>query len=78
MKKIICFFFGHKITNMLLETEYAIYTKGCSRCKQPTTLPTAWKNIPPPPSPYNISDDKWKEFLEKHYEEVRESVNINI
>jgi hypothetical protein len=49
LNRAMCFLFGHKpVVNMLIETKYSIYSKGCQRCK--LSLPEFWENIPPPNS----------------------------
>ena len=46
LSHIICFLFGHKPTSMIVETEYSIFTRGCSRCGSPIGLPTRFKFEP--------------------------------
>jgi len=74
LSHIICFFFGHKPTSMLVETKSAIFTRGCSRCGCSLGFPTRWKlNIPPPRcTPKQL--EEWNEFFEQQNQAVRDSV----
>jgi hypothetical protein len=63
-----------KAVPMLHETEYTIHTKGCPRCKTYLGLPTTWKGCPPPPRSTEKEKIEWKEYLERHYAEVRASI----
>jgi len=75
MKKIICFFLGHrKAVLMLYEDEYCIYTKGCPRCKSPVGLPTRWKNTPPPPHSTSKQVESWNRYVENECVKLRNSV----
>jgi transcription elongation factor Elf1 len=69
-----CLFFGHNKVSMLIENNDYIYTSGCSRCKQPTSLPSVWKHTPPPPNSTSEQLDEWFKFVEDKYEHVRNSV----
>jgi hypothetical protein len=72
IKKMICIFFGHKKAEpMLYEDNLAIYTEGCPRCKTPTLFPTTWKGCPPPPNSTPEQIEKFNEWKENHYAEVR-------
>ena len=74
--KFLCCVFGHKeAVTMLIEDEYAIYIKGCPRCKTHLGFPATWKNCPPPPNSNEEQIKSWNEFRLRHYEEVRASVN---
>ena len=73
--RFLCFLFGHKQPiAMLNETDYAIFTKGCPRCKTHLGMPT-WKNCPSPPNSNDEQIKSWNKFIEIHYEEIRNSVN---
>lgn len=82
MKKIICFFLGHKVTPMIVEDSVAIYTNGCKRCKCGIGFPF-WKiyDYPPPPAKQGQSQEErnasWKKFLDERYEEIRNSLQRN-
>ena len=74
LSHIICFFLGHKSTSMLVETESAIFTRGCSRCGSPIGMPARWKfNVPPPRS--SIEQIKaYDEYCEQQNQAVRDSI----
>jgi len=76
MLRFLCFIFGHKkATPMLNETDWAIFTKGCSRCKTHLGMPTTWKNCPPPPNSNKEQLESWEQYKIKHHAEIRASVN---
>jgi len=71
--RFICFILGHKkAAKMLNEDKYCIYDKGCPRCGLPLMMPATWKNCPPPPG---TSKEQWKVYQEKHFTELRDSIN---
>jgi hypothetical protein len=75
LSMFICFSIGHRKVSMLIETKDYIYTDGCSRCKQPISLPDVYKNIPPPPNSTPAQLNEWHKFIEDKCEYTRNSVN---
>lgn len=75
IKYLYCRFNGHKPENNLIETDYYLSNKRCSRCKCQLGLPHwKFKNIPPPNStPEQIKS--WEEFCENKWQELRNSCN---
>lgn len=79
LKSIYCFLVGHnKAVPMLNETYWAIFTKGCPRCKTHLGFPETWKNCPPPPNSNKEQIKSWEEFKIKHYSKIRSSVMKDI
>lgn len=79
MKSIICFFLGHKSVPMLVENDICLFTTGCSRCKCGVGFPH-WKRIASIPPPNSTPEElkTWKNYVEEHQNELRNSVNKRI
>lgn len=74
MKRIICFFLGHKIMAGLFEDDEIITSPGCSRCGHFfITSRTRWKGLRNciPPSEYRGT---WEQFNDKEDEKLRQEL----
>ncbi|GHE65016.1 hypothetical protein GCM10011340_20050 [Roseivirga thermotolerans] len=68
--KMICFFKGHVPKAILVETDIAIYTRGCSRCKAGMGVPHI-KNIPPPPGSSAEETISWEMYKQRKIDALR-------
>lgn len=74
--RIHCVIFGHDVVPMLTEDNWGIYTRGCSRCKQHVMFPSTWKGCPSPPNSTTEEVKQFEEWKKKHYQDIRDSVNV--
>ena len=83
VNKIKCFFLGHKVVSMIVESETSINDRGCARCGCGIGLPYYKSYNCPPPSRKGATAEErkadlehWRQFIDNECKRIRETGKI--